>query len=155
MNQPLFRNYGLFWKAENVFWGKQKNKGSLIGIMASAKTGKNVDFREQCGIYVLYSDFDIIYVGLAKALLSRLNQHRKDDLAERWDRFSWFGLRDVKNDCSLAAYNQATHSDNSDVLNHIEAILIHTIEPRLNRQGGKFGKNIQRYLQVRDKRLDD
>ena len=39
------------------------------------------------------------------------------------------------------------------VLDHIEAILIHSIEPPLNRQGGRFGESVTRYLQRRDDRL--
>jgi len=42
---------------------------------------------------------------------------------------------------------------NDDVLNHIEAILIHSAEPKLNRQGGRFGESVERYLQKRDPRL--
>ncbi|TWW11761.1 hypothetical protein E3A20_04220 [Planctomyces bekefii] len=33
------------------------------------------------------------------------------------------------------------------------AILIHAIEPPLNRQGGRFGESVTRFLQVRDERL--
>lgn len=154
-NQPLIRNYGLYWKARDVFWGAGSNAGALWGVWADQTTDYPVDFRDQRGIYVLYAAYDLVYVGQnnGQELLSRLKQHRKDDLAERWDKFSWFGLRTVNKNGSLAGYNQEVHATNSDVLNHIEAILIHTIEPRLNRQGGKFGEKIERYLQIRDERL--
>jgi hypothetical protein len=33
----LLKNYGLFWKTENVFWGRQKNSGGLFGIPAFEK----------------------------------------------------------------------------------------------------------------------
>lgn len=38
-------------------------------------------------------------------------------------------------------------------LNHIEAVLIASAEPSLNKQGGRFGKSAKRYLQIRDGRL--
>lgn len=153
--QPLIRNYGLFWSAKDVFWGAGGNAGSLLGVLAENVTMEPVDFRDQRGVYVLYAGYDMVYVGQnnGQELLARLKQHKKDDLAERWDRFSWFGLRAVLRTGMLAGYNQAVHATSSNVLNHIEAILIHAAEPQLNRQGGRFGDNIQRYLQNRDDRL--
>lgn len=154
-SQPLIRNYGLFWKDSDVFWGAGSSAGALLGVLASNVTDDAVDFRDQRGVYVLYAEYDLVYVGQnnGQELIARLKQHKKDDLAERWNRFSWFGLRAVKVGGELTKYNQGVHAENHDVLNHIEAILIHTAEPRLNRQGGKFGDNIERYLQRRDDRL--
>src|SRR6266404_2145062 len=139
--QPLIRNYGLFWKAEDIYWGAGSNAGALYGVHANLITGTHVDFRDQRGIYVLYAGYDLVYVGQnnGQELLARLKQHKKDDLAERWDRFSWFGLRAVKTNHKLAQYNQDVHANNRKVLNHIEAIIIHAAEPRLNSQGGRFG----------------
>lgn len=154
--QPLIRNYGLFWKAEDVYWGGGRNAGALYGVLAGKGAGDEVDFRNQRGIYVLYADYDLVYVGQNNSsnLLTRLKQHRNDDLAGRWNRVSWFGMRAVlKKGHRLAKFNETVHVSRTHVLNHIEGILIHAAEPRLNRQGGKFGKNIERYLQVRDDRL--
>lgn len=155
MPQPLIRNYGLFWKTEDIFWGAGSNPGALYGVRPENLTGRHVNFRDQRGVYVLYAGYDLVYVGQnnGQELLARLKQHKKDDLAERWDRFSWFGLRAVRINRQLAQYNQAVHANNRTVLDHIEAILIHAAEPRLNSQGGRFGDAIQRYLQVRDERL--
>lgn len=123
-SQPLIRNYGLFWKAEDIFWGAGSNPGTLLGLLAWNITSDAVDFRDQRGVYVLYADYDLVYVGQnnGQQLLGRLKQHRKDDLSERWNRFSWFGIRAVKANGELAQYNQAAHVPNRDVLNHIEAI---------------------------------
>ncbi len=155
-SQPLIRNYGLFWKTEDVFWGVPRNPGALFGVPSAKKKGRPVNFRDQRGVYVLYASYDLVYVGQnnGQELITRLIQHQKDDLAERWDRFSWFGLRAVKTGGGLAKYNQDVHVKSFSVLNHIEGILIYAAEPQLNRQGGKFGKNIKRYLQKRDQRLD-
>ena len=154
-SQPLIRNYGLFWKIQDVYWGAGSNPGKLLGVPAWSITQKPVDFRDQRGVYVLYAEYDMVYVGQnnGQQLIGRLKQHRKDDLSERWNRFSWFGLRRVIANGNLAKYNQDVHALNRDVLNHIEAILIHSAEPPLNRQGGKFGDNIERYIQKRDERL--
>jgi len=140
-SQPLIRNYGLFWKSEDVFWGGGPRAGALNGILSTRLKGRVIDFRDQRGVYVLYANYDLVYVGQNNGpeLITRLRQHQRDDLSGRWDRFSWFGLRAINKNGKLAKYNQAVHALNRNVLNHIEAILIHAAEPQLNRQGGRFG----------------
>lgn len=97
----LLRNYGLFWRREDVFWGKPGTSGHLKGYRPNEKTSEPVDFREPQGVYALYDDnFKILYVGQAGAndyhdLFIRLRDHKKDQLAARWTKFSWFGLRRV------------------------------------------------------------
>ena len=134
----LIRSIGQFWKAEDVFWGTQKNPGSLLGVPAKASKQGPFDFREQSGIYVLYSDYHLVYVGQTgskdQKLLKRLNKHRSDDLAGRWDRFSWFGLRAILKQESLSKENKAAHPSLSTILNQIEGVLIHACEPQLNSQ---------------------
>ncbi|MGB9429604.1 MAG: hypothetical protein WCC11_06965 [Gammaproteobacteria bacterium] len=153
----LICTYGLFWRVDNVFWGRPRNLGSLLGVPASEKGFGVVDFREQAGIYALYADYDLIYVGQTggkkQKLMVRLNQHRKKDLAGRWNMFSWFGTRDVLGTGKLKAEKAGASSTHEHALNHLEAILIHVAEPSLNRQGGKWGDNVEQYLQQRDKRL--
>lgn len=152
----LFKNYGLFWRREDVFWGKPKVSGHLSGYLAGAKRSDPVDFRDQQGVYVLYdSSFSIVYVGQAgrgenQKLFSRLKHHRKDALADRWERFSWFGIRAVLESGKLKAEKIGAHSKTSDVLDHLEAILIAAAEPKHNRQGGRFGEEVEQYLQYRD-----
>jgi hypothetical protein len=86
-------------------------------------------------------------------LFSRLKNHRKNDLAGPWNRFSWFGVLWVRRNTKLSSKTDALHPGLSEVLNRIEAILIHTAEPPMNGQGGRFGKNVIRYKQVKDPRL--
>jgi hypothetical protein len=118
---------------------------------------KPIDFRDQIGIYALYADYQLVYVGQAgsgdQTLFSRLKQHRKNDLAGRWNRFSWFGVLRVLASGALSSKTDAVHPNLPDVLNHIEAILIHAAEPPMNGQGGRFGEKVVRYQQVRDDRL--
>ncbi len=115
------------------------------------------NFREQSGIYVLYADYEVVYVGQSgfgnQKLFARLKQHRADDLGERWNRFSWFGIRRVNKSGKLSAETAAVHPTLKTVLNHVEGVLIHAVEPSMNGQKGRFGRKVVRYLQVRDSRL--
>lgn len=85
--------------------------------------------------------------------MGRLKDHLTDDLAGRWDMFSWFGTRQVIAQGKLKAPKASASTTFDTALNHLEAILIHVAEPPLNRQGGKWGSAVQ-YLQQRDARLD-
>lgn len=152
----LVKNYGLFWRLDRTFFGRQGVSGHLKGVEARNLKSEPIDFREQQGVYVLYdAGFKMVYVGQAGAndqqrLFDRLKQHTRDQLAERWSRYSWFGVRSVNNNGSLRVEAAAAHPSMSDVLNHIEAILIAAAEPPHNRQGGRFGDAVEQYLQWRD-----
>lgn len=151
----LIHNYGLFWRRNDVFWGRPRVKGHLMGVPAKETSAVPVDFREQAGVYVLYDDnFRLVYVGQAGSgnqyLFNRLKSHRKDALADRWTRFSWFGLKWAKQKGELSKGAAQPLIKASDVLNHIEAILISATEPPHNRQGGRFGDSVTQYLQYRD-----
>ncbi len=136
----IIKSYGLFWSIDHVFWGRGKQKGELLGVPSRATSSEPVDFRRQIGIYVLYSGHQMIYVGQTGAgnqrLLARLKAHRSDFLANRWNRFSWFGLRKVLTTGKLSTENTKAGAKLSVVLNHIEAVLIAAVEPTLNKQGG-------------------
>lgn len=154
LKNTLIETYGLYWKAEDVFWGRPNSPGNLFGIQVNAKTSNPVDFRQQTGIYILYADYKIVYIGQAgngnSKLFDRLKKHYNGDLAGRWNQFSWFGLQRVlSTGKGLSISTESFHPSKGALLNHIEAILIHTAEPPLNRQGGKWGKAKQ-YLQYRD-----
>jgi hypothetical protein len=156
----LINNYGLFWQRADIHWGTQgnsKNPAHLKGVPAKNITSEPVDFAEQQGVYALYDDaFGLVYVGQAGAndqqrLLGRLRNHRSDQLADRWTKFSWFGVRPVNpKSRDLRAEKTAAHPEMGDVLNHIEAIIIAVAEPRHNRQGGRFGDQVEQYRQYRD-----
>ncbi|GAB5415818.1 MAG: hypothetical protein Cons2KO_34210 [Congregibacter sp.] len=153
----IIQSYGLFWTPDDVYWGRGRQAGELLGIPVKAKTADPINFRDQVGIYVLYSGHEIVYVGQAGAknakLFGRLKKHRSDALQNRWDKFSWFGLRRPFKEFELSTASQGTQATLGTALNHIEAVLIASAEPPLNRQGGRFGRGSKRYLQVRDPRL--
>jgi hypothetical protein len=158
--QQIIANMGLFWKRGKVRWiGSRRENKELVGIRANEKKAGKVDFWKQTGIYSLYdADYHLIYVGQAgfgdkSCIGSRLKHHCRDNLAGRWDMFSWFGLRKVTNKNILGNKPQRKTDALSAIGNVLEAILIEVAEPPMNGQGGRFGKKVERYLQV-DESID-
>lgn len=96
----LIRAYGEFWDPDVVAWGKRGRgqRGKLMGWFATVKRPTLVDVWDQRGIYVLHDDWKVVYVGKTgkTALGSRIRTHLSDDLAGRWDSFSWYGVRGVR-----------------------------------------------------------
>lgn len=154
----MIKTYGVFWKAEDIFWGRQNNPGRLLGAKSRAANARQVDFRDQRGIYALYAEYELVYVGQTGAgddrLFKRLRAHLTDHLAERWDRFSWFGTQWVTQQHELSTDTAAVHQNMVLALNVLEAVSIAISEPRLNLQRGRWGESKQ-YYQVRDSQLDD
>ena len=84
----MIQVFGLFWRADVVDWGTRGpgNAGSLMGTRDRLDTNNAVDFRMQHGIYALYSEFQLVYVGQTGAgagLYGRLRHHLSDHLADR------------------------------------------------------------------------
>lgn len=148
---------GSRWKAEDVFWHSAAKNGKLLGVPAQAKRSPITNFADQSGIYVLYSNFVPIYVGQANCtLFARLKNHYlRGDFVGRWDRFTWFGFRAVVGGKKpkLKKPGASFHITPRQLLDHLEALLIHSFEPQLNGQEGRFGKSVIRHKQVRDTRL--
>ncbi len=153
---PYIKNYGIFWKRDDVFWGDQGrgNPGNLLGKKKNNKKSDAIDFRKQVGFYALYDkNRKFVYFGQVgkQELFNRLKQHKNQDTSGRWFYFSWFGTRRVKktnNQLSIkAAGIQGKHPD---LLNQIEAMVIEVAEPQHNKQGGRFN-GAEEYLQHKDK----
>jgi hypothetical protein len=93
--------FGLFWKVDEINWSPGKGKRGEFRLLG--RRGKNAgnlrmcDFRGQRGIYILYGNYGPHYAGLTRkqTLGKRLNDHRHDEHRGKWDRFSWFGFRQV------------------------------------------------------------
>jgi len=145
----MILTYGLYWSIEKVHWGWQNNKGSLRGGASRSANAKPVEFRQQRGIYALYAEYDLVYLGQTGAgadrLFKRLKRHRTDHLAERWNRFSWFGTQWVTAANKLSADVAELGDSLPVVLNILEAISIAISEPRLNLQRGRWGATKQYY----------
>ena len=112
-----------------------------------------MDFSEQVGVYLLHDRDRTIYVGRATdTLFARLKAHNGDRLSGRWDRFSWFGLRGVQEDGTLG--DPATAWTHNVVIETLEALLIETVEPPLNRKRGDNLAAVE-FLQVVDPAIED
>lgn len=134
---------GMYWERDRVVWS---GKPRLLGRQSEGAS--EVDFCAQVGVYLLHDRNRVIYVGrAADTLFARLKAHTTDRLSGRWDRFSWFGLRAVAEDGSLAEPSSAW--DHTVVIETLEALLIESLEPPLNRKRGDNFSGAE-YLQVTD-----
>ena len=143
-------NYGLFWRADEIEWSPGKGvrqEFRLLGRIGERRgTLRVADFRRQQGIYILYDEYGPAYVGLARGdrLGARLLEHRRDHLAGKWDRFSWFGFNpvgDLADQEGVLALDQPARSEEDEDLTTIgdlEALLIAAIGPKLNRVKMRF-----------------
>jgi hypothetical protein len=142
------RAFGMFWQRSLVNWG---GKPKLLGRQQLGAS--EVNFNEQVGVYLLHDRERVIYVGRASdTLLARLKMHTLDRLGGRWDRFSWYGLKSVGQDGSLA--DPAEGWSHDVVIETMEALLIESLEPPLNRKRGDNFSGVE-YLQVTDPEIED
>jgi hypothetical protein len=142
----MITHYGLFWKERDVFWGspgptgggelrgKEKEPRDRRGAPTKQEASKYKDFRNFVGLYCLYGNGELLYVGEAgldteRTLFARLKEHRKGPMAGRWDRFSWFG-REV---CAADAVTNLKAA-----MGQLEAAAIAIINPGFNKQSGTF-----------------
>jgi len=148
----MIKTYGLHWRLDRISWGKTGagHIGTLCGSTTLSAKARPIDFRNQRGIYALYADYDLIYIGQTGTnrhrLFDRLKEHMKDHLSERWNRFSWFGTQWVTAGHKLSCDTAAIHEYMAHTLNILEAISIAIAEPRLNLQRGKWNA-AKRYFQ--------
>lgn len=131
--KKIINAYGIYWSRDLVYW---KTIPELLGIQQTGAT--EVNFKDQRGIYLLYDNREIIYVGQAieQTLGQRLKQHTTDRLSGRWDRFSWFGFYSVNDKGHLLDRKKFDSLDVQNIADIFEAILIESIEPRQNRKQG-------------------
>lgn len=151
----MIEAYGVHWKKDEVFWGRPNNSGTLLGAASRSAKAKPVDFRDQRGIYALYADYELVYIGQTGAgddrLFKRLKAHTTDHLSERWNRFSWFGTQWVTKSSVLSADTAKIASSVEATLNILEAVSIAIAEPRLNLQRGRWGE-VTQYFQIEKKK---
>lgn len=151
------RNFGHFWSRGLVEWGTRGSggAGSLLGYRLHRKKPLVVDFREQIAVYALFTaEREVVYIGQSgsgnQRLFNRLRRHSRRQLRDRWTNFSWFGFRSVNQDCTLSNNQQPTsgcNGTNKQALDEIESVLLQLFEPRLNKQGPRWGKDIVEYYQ--------
>lgn len=123
--KKIIRTYGVYWKRDSVDW----NGSALMGRQLN---GQPVDFGEIRGIYILYDNREPIFVGqaISVGLLNKLKTHTQDRLANRWNRFSWFGIYGVNQSGSIHKVNTFSFAKINDIADALEAILVEGLEPR-------------------------
>ncbi len=142
------RAFGMFWKRDSVYW---LGKPQLLGKQGAGAT--NVNFASQLGVYLLHDRERVIYVGRASdTLFARLKAHTTDRLGGRWDRFSWFGLRSVLDNGELSDGDDVPWGQEV-VIETMEAVLIESLEPPLNRRRGDNFSGAE-YIQASDPQIE-
>jgi len=80
------------------------------------------------GIYALYDNYGLYYVGLTtRSLRSRLRRHTIDRHKGKWKRYSWYQIPNLK-------YSK-----------DIETAVLRIINPKANRVKGKIGKKVTKH----------
>ena len=151
-------SYGLFWRADEIEWSP--GRGARNAFCLYGRIGKNrgsisvCDFRYQQGIYILYNEYGSSYVGLTRkqGLGKRLKDHLSDNLENKWDRFSWFGFRQLRRENALGRFALTDAAlevaeDQSTTIGDLEALLIRAIGPRDNTAWMNF-KDANEWSQV-------
>jgi hypothetical protein len=158
-NTPIFiRAYGEFWNPDLVNWekiGPREKRWRLLGIDGH---GKTIDCYEQRGVYVLYQDFEPVYVGMAdrQSIGYRIQSHRESRRkGPRWDRFSWFGIRAINKSGSLRKPSLHAYSSTTELIATLEALLIMAINPRLNQRRERFRNAIHLHQSDEDRPIPD
>ena len=147
----MITHYGLFWSERDVFWGRSNNpgrmlgrvipKGGQVGRPTKKQSAKSQNFRNYVGLYCLYGDGNLLYIGQTglgtkETLFTRIKSHKKGPLAGRWDSFSWFGRENCEGETEI-----------KEALKQLEAITIAIINPGFNKKGGKF-EGVDQVFQV-------
>jgi predicted GIY-YIG superfamily endonuclease len=115
---------------------RHSTKGRLIKGMTyrmPATILKSPIFKEKlkemmknyAGIYGLYRDDKLYYLGLTRNLLGRINWHLKDRHKGKWNSFQIFRIKKV------------------DYLKDIETLLLHIVKTKGNRVKGRVPKDAQ------------
>lgn len=152
-NAGILQAFGMFWRRENVLW---RSAPRLLGQWRRSGTAQNgrsadvVDFSDQRGVYLLHDSQRVVYVGKSadRPIGRRLFEHTTDRLNGRWDRFSWFGIRNVTPTGTLMDPDLSALSAGG-VIDTLEALLIEGLEPPQNRQRG-YDFTDREYIQFAD-----
>ncbi len=143
----IVRAFGLYWSITGVDWAKKQ----IFGVDDEDKPTMTTNVWRQSGIYCLYHEYEPIYVGraLVDNLGERLDEHRFDRLAGRWDSFSWFGARQVNADGKLRAFETRLNTK-EEIIKSLEAFALIAFDPRLNRRHESI-PGAKQFIQKADK----
>jgi len=92
---PIVTSYGWHWRRD--LFKAPGRRYHVVGRIGHGNRTKGADFGEQEGIYALYLDGQLTYVGIAvhQSLSDRLQVHCRDSHKDDWDEFTWFGSRAI------------------------------------------------------------
>jgi hypothetical protein len=138
-----FKNYGLNW---------DRKLAEEVDLYGKRWGSKPVYFGGQIGIYTLEKNEKIIYVGKSgtgenASIAVRLKDHTTNNKRNKWDTFSWFGLRAVRSTGTLVA-TPTVIMDTGALIQDFETILIYLLQPRYNMRAGKY-RHMEEYKQCR------
>jgi hypothetical protein len=88
--------------------------------------------RKQSGVYALYKNENLYYVGLASNLMGRLKTHLRDSHNGRWNRFSVY----------ITSRNRH--------MKELESLILRIVDPKGNKQTGKFSKSNNLHSQLNE-----
>lgn len=130
-----------------IYWSRDDSGIKKIQLSGEDLEGSAVDISEGQGIYILYKNDRVVYVGRAmksrnRGLGRRLTEHTrtKSRLKNRWDSFSFFEIG-------------GEHAE--EVIELIEGILIEVLVPPENRQAGTGVNPEKEISQIRSKEVRD
>ena len=95
--------------------------------------------RRRHGIYALYRDDKLYYIGLASSLGGRLKQHLRDRHSNSWNYFSVY------------------ITSKSDHMRELEALALRIVKPKGNKQSGRLAhsQNLRRHFEAAIKQKYD
>ena len=127
----IIHAFGMYWQRDLIVW---RHNPMIYGKQQAQS--KAVDFGTQKGVYILYDQHTVVYVGrsIDRPLGTRLYEHTIDRLNSRWNRFSWFGLLDVTEEGELI--ERSNNSSLDTIIATLEGLLIEALEPPQNRKRG-------------------
>ncbi len=102
----LISSYGLFWERDEAEWDRVAGfhrEPRMLGRRGHGARRHVADFYHLPGLYILYGRHGAVYVGISGAGVTRgigkrIRDHVSDQLADEWDKFSWFGYGELKPD---------------------------------------------------------
>lgn len=141
----LIGAFGRFWERDLVDF---ESRGWRLLGRQGLNTGalKVADFRRARGVYILYNEIGVYYVGLAagkQGLGGRLKDHTVDEHGSGWSRFSWFSLDDPSGEFDGTGVTTVLPTDHIGadtpvLIRDIEALLQVAMQPFANRSETRF-----------------
>ncbi len=131
----FIKAFGEYWNPFVIDWTSNEAWGVIESKM---KKIIRVNFWNAMGVYVLYSDFRPVYVGMSFAdncsIFKRLADHRINRRAGRWDSFSWYCVS--KPNITYGTVNSAKirPGDLKAFTETLEAVMISVTSAPLNRR---------------------